>query len=135
VLRDRLWAATADHKNVFFALIYASQAHATDDVDAVVQTHLDQLRQFPVAPNTAIAVDNTALYRADPACDGQSLQAIDVQHRVPSTFMWERQPWKLVDPGAPNFLYSGVDYLVTYWMARAYGFLDDDAAGTCMIPR
>lgn len=135
VLRDRLWAATAAHKNVFFALVHASQAHPTDDVDEAVAFHLDQLADFPPAPNTAIPVDNTGLYAPNPQCEGLSAEAIDVQHRVPSTFMWERQPWKLIDEGTPNLLYSGVDYLVTYWMARAYGFLEDDAPGTCMIPR
>ena len=46
--------------------------------------------------------------------------------------MWERNPWKLVEVLEPNKLYPGIDYLVTYWMARYYGYLQDDATDTCL---
>lgn len=135
VLGDAMWPEVFDHKNVFFAFIYASQPPAGADVSQVVADHVAQLRLFPPAPNTAVPRDNRAEYEEDPDCEDQSLIAIDVDDRVPSTFMWERQPWKLYDPGTPNFLYSGLDYLITYWMARAYGFLADDAPGTCTRTR
>jgi len=135
VLRDRLWAEVQDHKNVFFAFMYASQAHSSDGVSGAVQTHLDQLRQFPTAPNLDRPVDNSGTYPEDPDCEGLSSIAIDVADRVPSTFMWERNPWKLYNQGVDNFVYSGVDYLITYWMARYYQYLEDDAPGTCLKPR
>jgi len=130
VLRDRMWAAVEDHKNVFFAYIYASQASA--DTSAVVSAHNQQLRQFPEPPNMSVAVDNRGAYPEDPNCEGLSSVAIDVADRVPASFLWERNPWKLVGELEPNKLYPGVDYLVTYWMARHYGYLADDATGTCL---
>jgi len=132
LLRDAMWPAVFDHKNVFFAYIYGSQAHPTDDPSAAITFHTDQLRLFPSAPLWAWPVDNTASYPADNQCEGLSSVAIDVDDRVPESFLWEKNPWKLQDPGTPNFLYPGVDYLITYWMARHYGYLTDDAPGTCL---
>lgn len=52
--------------------------------------------------------------------------------RAPTSFLWERNPWKLVAAAEPNKLYPGVDYLITYWMARRFGYVADDAEGTCL---
>jgi len=130
VLRDRMWAAVHDHKNVFFAYLYASQASA--DVDQITSSHTDQLRQFPEPPNISLAVNNQGAYPVDPDCDGQSAVAMDVSHRIPTSFLWERNPWKLVGNLEPNKLYPGVDYLIAYWMARHYGYVEDDAPNTCL---
>ncbi len=132
VLRDAMWGEVFDHKNVFFAYIYASQANPADNVTGVISDHTDALRMFPSAPNSSHPVDNTAEYAENPSCPGISSVAVDLDDRVPSTFMWERQPWKLVDAGEPNKLYSGVDYLITYWMARYYGYLPDDSPDQCL---
>jgi hypothetical protein len=56
--------------------------------------------------------------------------AIDVADRVPTGFLWERHPWKLEDPGSPNLVFSGVDFLLAYWLGRYQGFIDDDAPQT-----
>ncbi|MBU1412534.1 hypothetical protein KKC22_13565, partial [Myxococcota bacterium] len=113
VLTDALWNTVSSHKNVFFAFITASVVPGLPT--AVVTDHLTQLNLFPSAPNTAHAVDNTVEYPANPSCDGKALLAIDVDDRVPSTFMWERNPWELIGLPEPTMLYSGVDFLVVYW--------------------
>ncbi len=135
VLASRMWPAVATHKNVFFAFIYGSQAPAGTDIDGVVSAHADQLAGFPLAPNAAVPVDLRGVYPEDPACPGLSAVAIDVGDRVPASFLWERQPWKLQDPGLPNGLYGGVDYLLAYWLGRYFGFIEDDAPGTCLTYR
>jgi hypothetical protein len=132
VLRDRMWLSVANHKNVFFAYIHASQASSSTNTAAVISSHNAQLEQFPPAPYTAIPVDNTPKYSVDPNCSGLASEAIDVGDRVPWAFLWERNPWLLTDPGEPHFVYPGVDYLIAYWMARTYGFMADDAPGTCL---
>lgn len=132
VLRAKLWTAVADHKNIFFAYIYASQANPTDNIGPVIAAHNEQLAQFSPAPVTAPSIDNTSKYSANPSCEGLSSTAIDVKDRVPSCFMWERNPWTLTDAGIPNFIYPGIDYLITYWMARHYGYIKDDAPNTCL---
>ncbi|MGB5835392.1 MAG: hypothetical protein WBG92_25855 [Thiohalocapsa sp.] len=135
VLADRMWPAVAEHKNVFFAFVYASQAPVGTAVDSVVSRHVEQLAGFPPAPNEAIPVDLRDLYQEDASCPGQSVDAIDVGQRVPATFIWERKAWKLSDPGVPNLLYSGVDYLLAYWMSRYFVYVEEDAPGTCSAYR
>lgn len=134
VLRDRMWTAVYDHKNVFFAYIYSSQAAAGNNVSDVIADHNDQLAQFPPPPYNAYPVDLTGdpAYPADPSCEGLSSVAIDVKDRIPAGFLWERNPWKLSDPGDVRLLYPGIDYLIAYWMARHYGFITDDAPDTCL---
>lgn len=135
VLRDALWQAAKDDKNVFFGFIYASQAAPEDEVQSVADANAEQLRLFPTAPNLALPRDLRGIYPESQTCPGISAVAVNVDERVPSTFVWERQPWKLYDPGIPNQVYGGVDYLTAYWMGRYYGFIADDAPGTCLLWR
>jgi len=132
VFKDRLWSAVEDHKNVFFAYEFASQADPTFDVTDIITTHNAQLAQFPPSPYWAWPVDNTALYPEDPDCPGLSSVAIDIEHRQPRGFIWEKNPWELYDEGTPNYVFPGVDYMVAYWMGRFYGYLEDDAPNTCL---
>lgn len=135
VLRDAMWEEVKDHKNVFFAFIYASQAAAEDDVQSVADFHADQLARFPTAPNLALPRDLRNIYQESEQCPGISAVAVNVDERVPASFTWERHPWKLYDAGTPNQVYGGVDYLMAYWMGRHYGFIQDDAPGTCLLWR
>ncbi|MBK1721619.1 hypothetical protein [Thiocystis violacea] len=135
VLRDAMWASVKDDKNVFFAFIYASQAPAEDNVQFVADFHADQLARFPSAPNRSEPRDLSGIYSQSSSCPGISAVAVNVDERVPSTFVWERHPWKLQDAGTPNQVYGGVDYLMAYWMGRYYGFIADDAPGTCLFWR
>jgi hypothetical protein len=124
VLRDALWSAVEDHKNVFFSFLYASQAAPEDAVEAVIEAHLAQLALFPNPPQTADPIDLRSEYPEDPECPGLSAIATDVDDRPGATFIWERQPWKLVDAGAPRVAFAGVDYLLAYWLGRQAGFID-----------
>lgn len=133
VLRDAFWAEVSDHKNVFFAFIYASQAPAEDAVQGIVDAHVEQLTRFPSAPNLALPYDLRGLYPEDNRCRGISSVAVNVDERAPSSFVWERHPWKLYDAGTPNQVYGGVDYLMAYWMGRHYGFIADESPGTCLF--
>ena len=124
VLRDALWSAVEDHKNVFFGFLYAAQASPEDAVEALLDAHLAQLALFPKAPQTAEPLDVRYKYPEDPECPGLSAIATDVDDRPGATFIWERQPWKLMDPGAPEVAFAGVDYLLTYWLGRQAGFIE-----------
>jgi hypothetical protein len=128
---NRMWSVVEDHKNVFFAYIFASQSSQSEA--AIVASHNDQLTQFPSPPNISVGVDHRGDYPADPNCgDDISAVAMDVRDRISTSFLWERQPWKLVGAVEPNMLYPGIDYLITYWMARRYDFLADDSAQICL---
>lgn len=73
VLRDALWSAVEDHKNVFFGFLYAAQASPEDAVEALLDAHLAQLALFPKAPQTAEPLDVRYKYPEDPECPGLSL--------------------------------------------------------------
>jgi hypothetical protein len=133
VLRDALWAEVADHKNVFFAFIYASQAPAEDDTRPVLDAHVAQLARFSTAPNLSRPIDLRGLYPESASCPGISAEAVNVDERPATSFTWERHPWKLQDAGTPNMTYGGVDYLLAYWMGRHHGFIADDAPETCLL--
>jgi hypothetical protein len=137
VLRDTMWEVVKDHKNVWFAYIYASQADPSDNLGAVATAHTSQLEQFPQAPNLARGRDLRNAYPANDNCPDEPISsvAVDVGDRVPSIFMWERHPWTLVGPENLRFVFPGHDYLIAYWMGRRYGFIDDDTAGTCLVWR
>ncbi len=132
VLRDALWASVEDHKNPFFAFIHASQAAPDASLAGIADAHAAQLDRFPSAPGLALPVDLRSKYPEDPHCPGLSAVAVNVDERVPATFVWERQPWKLFDPGFPNLVYPGVDYVLTYWLGRYSGFIADDTPGSCL---
>jgi hypothetical protein len=127
VLRDALWSAVADHKNVLFAFIYASLAAPEDAVEAVVDVHAAQLALFPAAPQLDISIDLRSRYAEDPDCPGLSLTATDVNERPAATFIWERDPWTLVHFGTENLVFSGVDYMLAYWLGRQANFISDAA--------
>ena len=133
VLRDAMWAEVAEHKNVFFALIYGSQAPLAEDAQAIIDAHVEQLARFPAGPNLSQPRDLRGVYPESTQCPGISSVAVNVDERVPASFTWERHPWKLYDPGTPNLMYPGIDYLLAYWMGRFYGLIEDDASGTCLL--
>jgi len=77
VLRDALWTAVDDHKNVLFAFIFASQAAPEDATEDIVDVHAAQLALFPDAPQLDAAFDVRWKYQEDPDCPGLSVVATD----------------------------------------------------------
>ena len=43
--------------------------------------------------------------------------------RVPTDFLWQRNPFDLVGGGSGKIESAGIDYILPYWMARYYGVL------------
>ena len=127
VLRDALWSAVADHKNVLFAFIYASQAEPGDAVEEVIDVHAAQLALFPDAPQLDTAIDLRSKYPEDPNCPGLSIDATDVNERPAATFIWERDPWTLVHSATQNLVFPGLDYLLAYWLGRQANFIGDES--------
>jgi hypothetical protein len=131
ILEQNMWQkGVIGDKNSWFAYIYAADAPAgsTGSESAVAMANA-QIAQFTPPPRVHLAVSNS--FPADPNCPGQALDAIDVGQRVINDFDWQRGAWQEVDPGLPTEVYPGVDYLAAYWLARASGFLADDAPGQC----
>lgn len=132
ILDGIMWPQVEDHKNVFFAYIYAANQTASTTIQDIADYHTDQLVQFRLPPNADIPLDLTGLYPDDPECPGLSTTATDVGDRAVGDFMWQRHPWDLIDNDTSQLVYPGVDYMVAYWMGRHHGFIEDDAQGTCL---
>ena len=134
VLQDQMWPEFDSTKNPFFSYIYAS---TVPGVPASVHSSATaQLTQFPPAPRVKVPVDLTNDPKYQPHQSGCADQtshdnAVDVGERVVSDFIWQRNPWGLLDSGNPAQTYPGVDYLVAYWMGRHHTYIPDDTAGRC----
>jgi hypothetical protein len=57
-----------------------------------------------------------------PACgDNRACTPIPVNERVNTDFVWQRSPFQLFGGGAGTIETAAIDYILPYWMARAYG--------------
>jgi hypothetical protein len=131
VLLRRLWPVVDDHHNVFFSYITASsQDPFAAPWRQVVEHASEQLSRFPPAPRLDLPNDVSPIYPGNPSCPGQSRTPIEVQHRNPADFLWQRSPFGLSTPGTEGKVFPGVDYLAAYWLGRFQGFLEDDSPST-----
>jgi hypothetical protein len=57
-----------------------------------------------------------------PACgDDRACIPIAVEDRINTDFLWQRSPFLLFGGGGGQIETAGIDYILPYWMARAYG--------------
>jgi hypothetical protein len=121
-------AALAQH-NAWSDIMWASQKPDGDPAYDAVRDAVCQLRQFPASNHTA-ARDTTVL--APHACDGrlgESLAAtpFDVADRCAGTYIWWGNPYSRASCAEqPHLVQQPAGYLLPYWMARYYGFIDAD---------
>ncbi|MCB1020702.1 MAG: hypothetical protein KDC27_12295, partial [Acidobacteria bacterium] len=58
------------------------------------------------------------------ACgEDRACEPIPVERRVNTDFLWQRSPFLLYGGGDGYIEAAGVDFLLPYWMGRAYGVL------------
>lgn len=46
---------------------------------------------------------------------------VPVLQRVPTDFLWQRNPFQLYGGGSGRIESAGIDYILPYWMGRYYG--------------
>lgn len=119
---------TATHQNAFFNLIdHALTAPDTRrDAEALALLDLWLLR-----PRRDFYVDRSTEV---PVCGGQACTPLPVDRRVPTDFLWQRNPFQLAGGGAGTIGNAGVDYLLPYWMARYFGLLPSLGASPQIAP-
>jgi hypothetical protein len=107
-----------NHGNAHFNMIDAALMGPDSNRDAETVALLeDWLRR----PRRDVYIDNTGKY---PACgSGRACNPIPVYDRIPTDFLWQRNPFDLAGGGAGTIESAGIDYLLPYWMARYYGVL------------
>jgi hypothetical protein len=132
-----MWNGVKGHKNPYFAFLWGGTRGGSAD-KAPIDAAVTQLGQFTPGPRVHVPRDVTAAPEYmphDAKCTAKAqceqTNAVDVKDRVVDDFLWQRQPWQLVDGGDLKQVYPGVDYLAAYWAARRHGFVEDDRPGTC----
>ena len=113
---DTFRSGVDDHGNAFFNVIdlaiYGPRAAREAETVELMSAWL-------LRPSRDQWVDLRGKYRAcggDRACD-----PIPVPERVRTDFLWQRSPFLLYGGGDGKIEAPGIDFLLPYWMGRAYG--------------
>lgn len=117
VLRKNYHEFLAKHLNAHFAAIYML---CTGDRDRGAIASLEGgLAAFPVDKFLHVPEPVDAVAEAEYAD-----QALFVQQRPMSDFIWQRPPARLPNEGEAAREYPGIDFLLPYWMGRSIGMLN-----------
>jgi hypothetical protein len=119
-----LRTATGTHENAHFNAIDRSIRGPNVGRDFDTRTFLDQWLQ---RPRRDFYVDLRDLY---PSCGSSGTEAcnpIPVTPRVPTDFLWQRDPFQLTGGGSGLIEGAGIDYILPYWMSRYYGVIPSPA--------
>lgn len=113
-----LRTATGTHRNAHFDAIDRSIRGPNTGRDYDTRTFLDQ---WLTRPRRDPYVDLTGVF---PSCGSSGTEAcnpIPVPQRIPTDFLWQRDPFQLAGGGQGTIEGAGIDYILPYWMARYYG--------------
>lgn len=119
-----LRTATGTHENAHFNAIDRSIRGPNVGRDYDTRTFLDQ---WLLRSRRDFSVDLRGSY---PACGSSGTEAcnpIPVAARVPTDFLWQRDPFQLTGGGTGLIEGAGIDYILPYWMARYYGVISAPA--------
>ena len=113
--------ATKNHMNAHFNMI--DRAINGADANRDTQTVL-YLYQWLERPSRDVSVDLRGQF---PTCgnSGEACNPIPVNLRVPTDFLWQRDPFQLVGGGSGLIQSSGIDFILPYWMARYYHVMNN----------
>jgi len=115
---DVLRRTIDDHGNAHFNMIDRALKGPDSRRDAAT---VELLRAWLRRPRRDFFVD---LRDAVSACgDNRACQPIPVEQRVRSDFLWQRSPFQLSGGGDGLIESPGIDFLLPFWMARAYRLL------------
>lgn len=119
-----LRTATGTHENAHFNAIDRSIRGPNTGRDYDTRTFLDE---WLPRPRRDPYVDLRGVY---PACGSSGTEAcnpIPVAARVPTDFLWQRDPFQLTGGGSGLIEGAGIDYILPYWMSRYYGVIPTPA--------
>jgi hypothetical protein len=113
-----LRATIDNHLNAHFDMIDRAIKDADPVRDALIRSELDDWLK---RPRRDVSVDNRSKYQL--CGSSRACHPIAVGDRVPTDFVWQRNPFDTVGGGAGTIEGAGIDYILPYWMARYYGVL------------
>lgn len=116
----KMHSKIAHHLNAHFNMIDRAIRGPDDARDRSTRGMLEQLLAIGFRHRSVDLRGKYPSCGVDRACD-----PIPVIDRAIDGFIWQRGPFTLYYEGDPRFEGNGVDYMLPYWMARAYGVLTD----------
>ena len=108
---------TASHQNAFFDVIDRAIRGPDPARDAEMASLLEQ---WLLRSKRDFGVDLT---KSVPVCGQDACQPIPVPLRVPTDFLWQRNPFQLAGGGSGRVESPGIDYILPYWMGRYYSVI------------
>jgi hypothetical protein len=113
---NELRRTTENHGNAFFNMLDRAIRGGNTGHDLETTTLLDLWLK---RPRRDVWVD---LRGPQPACgNDRACVPIQVDNRVNTDFLWQRSPFLLYGGGSGQIETAGIDYILPYWMSRAYG--------------
>jgi hypothetical protein len=116
---DQLRRRTEGHGNAHFNMV----DRALTGTNAARDGETTQLLELWLQrPRRDYWVDLQSTY---PACGAnRACMPIPVNERPNTDFLWQRTPFQLYGGGIGTIETAGIDYILPYWMARAYAMID-----------
>jgi len=116
---DELRRTTETHGNAFFNMLDRVIKGGNTGHDVETITLLDSWLN---RPRRDVWID---LRATTPACgDDRACAPIPVGERINTDFLWQRSPFLLYGGGLGQIETAGIDYILPYWMSRAYGLAE-----------
>src|SRR5262249_10752371 len=113
-----LRSTIANHGNAHFNVIARALNGPDSERDAQI---ISELNDWLTRPRRDVFVDNRGKF---PACgSNRACDPLPVSVRVPTDFLWQRNPFDLSGGSNGTIESAGIDYILPYWMARFYGVL------------
>lgn len=119
---------TAGHQNAFFNLVDAALNGPSAARDQQTRALIEQ---WPERSRRDFSVN---LAGKVPVCGGEACTPVPVPQRPPGDFVWQDDPFMLSGGGSGFIETSGVDYILTYWMARYYGVISAGVIQSAAAP-
>ncbi len=115
----RTWRRVRGDRNAYFTLVYCRLEPEGCDA-TLLETARDQLAAFPqnkrkIAPPAALAELPKRLLPGR-KWRRQARDPVPMQLRPVSSFEWKSSPYRLRYSVAPDIEYTGLDFLVAYWL-------------------
>lgn len=127
----RAWSVVRHDRNPFFTYLYHAIAPPSTKEIAALDEAMDTLIRYPLDP-----MQRDVAHEKDVSCvsffrDGsdrrQACSPLPIDRRSPGPMEWNENPSRLEFSDFGPQVYSGLDYLLAYWLGRAHGFVSKSA--------
>ena len=128
---NRAWENVKKENNPHFTFIYHAIHPQNIKTQSFLSAAVETLYLFPTDRRNHEVVnsdrsDLCMAWRKDRFGRKQACIPLPMDQRPADDFEWKENPYRLDGGGAGDVEFSGVDYLLPYWMGRYYGFITEE---------